>query len=410
MEKLWRVVGWRRLAVTGLCLAAWRALEQVTLPGANPAMIAARLEAVDTSSLIHAIGAGSIVLNKYSIVAMGIGPYVNALVIVWLLELCSRRLRAMGDTDDGKLRITRWTRALAVVLALGQAYGWTVLFQSNSILPSPMDLFPRLLVCLELAAGTMLLVLIADILDEFGLGLGNGAFLIYALTPLAIEVHRVADMFASAPSIQALYLPFGIWVTVSIAVVALSIAVLNAVRRVRVTEGKKTKPAERVELSVLMSGVLRPPAFALALWSVPVIVAVNYSGSNPALSRWVNDYISMYGPDPWADVANVIVVSLLVIGFTYFVVAGDVRLGKPLSRGLIPHIRRLALIGGALLAFTVVVLPVLERNASHAAGRGFGLSGNDAALLVAITVAILAGLERAAGIRSPLRVPTSRLP
>jgi preprotein translocase subunit SecY len=409
LEVLWRLVGWKRLVVTGLCLVAWRALEQITIPGTNQALLSTRLQTVDTSSLIHAIGTG-IVLTTYSIVALGIGPYINALIIMWVLQAISSRLRSIGSTDDGRLRLLRWTRALTIPLAMGQAYGWTVLMQSNSVFPSSMDWFPRLVICLELTAGTMILVWIADLIDERGLGFGNGAFLIYALTPLAIDVHKLANAFAAAPSVEAFYLPFAIWVVFSIAIVALTVAVRSAVRRVLPATQKKATPSNPVELQILMSGVLRPPMFTQALLFLPVVIANFNSQTHPGFIRWIFDYLTPYGSNPWADLANVLLDSCLVIAFTYFVVAVDFRLRSAIPAALFAHVNRLTFIGGCFLALIGVVLPVLEWNASHAAGRDFGLSGYEAVFLVLIVLAIMGSAERAAKIRTMLPAPMSYLP
>ena len=408
MEKLWRVVGWRRLLVTGLCLTAWRALEQIPVSGLSHGVISLRLQAADTSSLIHTIGSG-IVLSAYSIVAIGITPYINALIVMWALQLISGRLRAIGSTADGKVRLLRWTRALTIAFVLGQGYGWTVLMQSDSILP-PMDWFSRLVICLELTGGTLILVWIADLLDEFGLGFGNGAILIYALTPLAVEAHRLVQFFATAPSVEALYLPFLIWVAFSIGVVALTVAVLSAVRRVPPAEDTQPKRPVSIELPVLISGVLRPPMFVQALLFLPVIVSNYYAVSNPGLIRWITDYSTPYGPNPWADAVYVAIESCLVLGFTYFVVGGDLRLRPSVPPVLIPHINRLTFICGTFLAFTVVVLPVVEWNATHAVGRGFFMSGLDVVLIAVMILAIVGTLERAAKLHTPLRPQMSYLP
>jgi preprotein translocase subunit SecY len=402
--QLWRAIGWRRLIVTGLCLVAWRALEQITVVGANPGLITARLQAEDTSSLIHAIGSG-IPLAGYSIVALGLSPYVNALIIVTLAIVISERVRAIANSPEGRERMRRWTRALTVFLALGQAYGWTVLMQSGSLaLLPPMDWSARLAICVELAAGTMILVLLGDVLDEFGLGFGNGAILIYALSPIAIEVHRLADIVALAPSVEALYLPLAIWAGFSIGLAATTVAVLMAVRRV---VRKRERSSTLVELKLLISGVLRPPLFATAVLFVPVIMANYYSAANPDLSRWIWEHTTAYGPNPWTDIAYAVVDAGLVIAFTYFVVLCD--FGR-LPRELAPHYERLIFIGGAFLALSVVVVPIAEHYATHAAGQVVALSGRDALLMVAIITAAIGNLERITKSGRGLLLQVSRLP
>jgi preprotein translocase subunit SecY len=392
--RLWTFAGWRRLLVTGLCLVAWRALEAVALPAVNPGQILLRLQ-VDPSSLIREIGSG-IPVTSFSLVALGIQPYVNALLAITLVQAISKRVRTMARSPDGRLRLRRWTRALAALLAVGQAYGWTVLEQTGSVLPvlPPMDWYARLGVVLELTAGTMILVLLGEVLDDFGLGFGNGALLIYALSPLAIEVHRLPELVASVSPLKAVYPAFGVWAIFSVVVVVLSVAVLLAVRRIPPPERKKRSQSPPVDLTLLMSGVIRPPLFANAILFVPVIVANYFTQRNPRGFVWFADHLTAYGPNPWTDTAYAIIDISLVIGFTYFVVMCDFGGSRPF---LIAHVKRLAFIGGTFLALTTVVLPILEWNASNAAGMVIPMSGFDAVLVAAMIVFIARSLQREAG-------------
>jgi preprotein translocase subunit SecY len=390
LARLLSIIGWKRLAVTGLCLAAWRALEQIPVSSLIPGQINARLQAADTSTVLHIIG-NAIPFAAYSLAALGVQPYINALIVVTLFRVISARLRAIQKAPDGRVRLLRWTRALTVLLAMGQAYGWTSLYELGSVLP-PMDWSARLVIMLELTGGTMVLVFLGDILDEFGLGLGNGAILIYALGSLASEVHRLAAIAASSPSLDALYRPLGVWVIFSISVVAATVALLLAVRRVSPpTEGKKSRTVKLVELRILLSGVLRPPLFATAVLFLPVIFANYFARTNPGASAWIANHMTAYGANPWTDAAYTVVDACLVIGFTYFVVISDFR---DAPREVTGPINRLTFIGGAFLALTVVVLPVLEWNVSRAAGHGIGMSGFDAVLVATMIVFIVRSLEQ----------------
>jgi len=383
------IAGWRRLAVTGLCLAVWRALEQIPVSSLNPAMINARLQALEPSTFLHAIGS-AVPFASYSIVALGLQPYVMALIVMTLIPLISKSIKGIRDSPDGPLRLRRWARGLTILLAMGQAYGWTALYEFGNVLPS-MDWSARLVLILELTGGTMTLVFLGDILDEFGLGFGNGAILIYALSPLAGEVHRLAAIAASSPSLEALYRPFGVWIIFSIGVVIASVAVLLAVRRIQRVESEKPGLGKPVEVRLLLSGVLRPPLFANAALFVPVIFANYLEPTNPGATAWVNAHMTAYGPNAWTDIAYAIVNASLVIAFTYFVIASDFN-GIP--RELADNFNPFIFLGGAFLAIAVVVLPVLEWNASMAAGRGVGMSGFDAVVVVAMIVFVVRSLEQ----------------
>ncbi|MGH7761029.1 MAG: hypothetical protein ACREOY_06390 [Candidatus Dormibacteraceae bacterium] len=381
--------------VTGLCLLAWRALEQVALPGVNPGQIALRLQSVDTSSLIREIGSG-IPVTSFSLVALGLQPYVNALLVITLVAAVSKTVRTVARSPQGRLRLRRWTRGLAALLAFGQAYAWTVLEQAGSVLPvlPPMDWYARLVVVLELTAGTMILVLLGEVLDDFGLGFGNGALLIYALTPLAIEVHRLPALVASVSPLKTIYPAVGVWAICSVGVVVLSVALLLAVRRIQPPGRKGSSQSRPVEVTLLTSGVIRPPLFANAILFVPPAVATYFTQRNPSGFVWFADHLTAYGPNPWTDTAYAIIDIGLVIGFTYFVVMCDFGGSKP---ALLAHVRRLALIGGIFLALTVVVLPILEWNASKAAGTVIPMSGFDIMLVTAMIVFVVLRLQREGG-------------
>jgi len=411
LAHLWRLVGWKRLAVTGLCLVAWRALDQIPVAQLNPKFMNQLLLFTNTSTFLHAIG-GALPFDRYSIVVMGIGPYINALIIMSIFPVMSQRMRTMRESPDGRLRLQRWTRALAVVLAFGQSYGWTVLMQVPTFPPQldAMDWFSQLTVMLELTAGTMILVLLSDTLDEFGLGFGSGAVLIYALSPLADEVHELAQTFASTQLIAALYRPFAIWVGFSVALVVATVVVVLAVRRMPSVESRKAKSTKRIQLKVLMSGVLRPPMFAQAVMFSPVIVANYYMVSNPDLARWIYSAMNPYGPNPWIDLAYLAIYATLVIAFAYFVVAIDFGRTTTMPREMLAPIYRLALIGGAFLAVIVVLVPFLNHLATYAAGRVIPLSGFEAVLLVALLLAIVGALEQSGKKGGGVPVLASRLP
>jgi len=383
------IAGWKRLAVTALCLATWRALEQIPVSSVEPAAMNARLQALEPTTFLHAIGS-AVPFASYSIVALGLQPYVMALIVMTLVRVVSKSVQAIGKNAEGMLQLRRWARALTILLAMGQAYGWTALYEFGNVLPT-MDWSARLVIILELTGGTMVLVFLGDILDDFGLGFGNGAILIYALSSLAGEVHRMAEIAATAPSLDALYRPLGVWLIFSIGVVVATAALLLAVRRVAPVYSKKSRTEKPVELRILLSGVLRPPIFATSILFIPVIVANYLSATNPGAPAWVNVHITAYGTNPWTDAAYTFVDASLVIAFTYFVVASEF---AHAPRELAYYVSRLTFIGGSFLALTVVVLPVLEWNVSIAAGHGIGMNGFDVVLVTSMLIFIVRSLEQ----------------
>src|SRR5260370_35372890 len=123
MARLWQAIGWKRVVVTALCLATWRALEYVPVTGLNPDFIDARLLSLRLASPIHAIGAGP-PFATYSIAFIGLTPYITALMAMPLIEGISAPLHAIGRPPEGWRRLQRWPRARALTLPAGEPLSW----------------------------------------------------------------------------------------------------------------------------------------------------------------------------------------------------------------------------------------------------------------------------------------------
>jgi len=369
--------------VTALCLVVWRLLDQIPVSDVTSNFITTRLSTLTNApGFFVAIGPNSLVFASWSLGFEGIGPYVEALVLMSVLTVFSARLRDIAGDPDRRASIARWTRALAMGLALSQAYAFTLLYQ-NGFPPvfGPLDWSARLAICLALAGGTALMILLADALDEFGLGFGYGAVIFYALGSLGLEVHRIADYFASAPSLEALFRPVAVWTAFTVGLTVATVAVLLAVRRVATTE-----------LRLLWSGVLRPVQFAGALLSVPLLAANYYYARYPAEVRWIYANWRSFGSNLSPNVGYLLIHSGLLVGFALFVAAIDDRL-MPVPSPLRPAVIRLAVLGGVFLALAVIAIPVADRLLTRAAGLAIPISGADVLLVVAVVLFAVRAIE-----------------
>ena len=147
--------------------------------------------------------------------------------------------------------------------------------------------------------------------------------------------------------------------------------------------------------------------FATGVLFLPVILANYVSVEHPGISAWVNDHMTSYGTNPWTNTAYTVVNAGPVLAFTYFVVAIDF---DRVPRSLSKVFDRLTFICGTFLALTVVVLPVLEWNASIAAGRGIGISGFDVVLVTAMIIFIVRRLEQSRELVTGPPILMSRVP
>lgn len=383
MDRLWSRIDRRALLVTAVCIVVWRVLSQIPLIDVTSLFIDRRLELYSQPGFFAAIGPNSLPFNAYSVGVEGIVPYINAVIVMNFVAIISSRVRGMLRHDESRIRLQKWTRALAVLLALGQAYGWTVLGQSVGALPGAMDWSSRLFACLALTGGTAVMMLLAGALDEHGLGFGYGAWILYALGYVATEVHRLAGYLATTPSIEALYKPVTVWATFTIGVAVAAVAVLLAVRRLTVE--RKT-----VDLRLVGSGVVRPPEIAFSLMFLPVIVA-NYYIGNSFAQQFVANW-SLLGPSVWLDVAYGAIETAFILAFAVFLAQIDywVLPGPPEAR---PHIPRLALLGGGFLALVTVAVPVAAHLVNQRPDTSVSVSGYDVVLVTALVLIVVRAIE-----------------
>src|SRR6266702_7385671 len=129
-----------KILFTGGILVVFRLFSNVTIPLASQGALANLFNNQALLGLLDLFSGGG--LSQFSVVAMGMNPYINASIIMQLMTVVSERIKDISkEGEQGRRRITRWTRYLTVALAAGQAYGLTVLFQNSNpaVLPANME-------------------------------------------------------------------------------------------------------------------------------------------------------------------------------------------------------------------------------------------------------------------------------
>src|SRR5258705_514999 len=150
-----------KLLFTGGILIIFRLFANVSVPGATQSALAALFNQQALLGLLDLFSGGG--LSRFSVVAMGMNPYINATIIMQLMTVISERIKEIQKEGEmGRRRIQRWSRYLTVALGAGQAYGFTVLFQNtNPAILGPLDWFQRTQIILVLTAGTVIPIIFA---------------------------------------------------------------------------------------------------------------------------------------------------------------------------------------------------------------------------------------------------------
>ncbi|HSX02535.1 MAG TPA: preprotein translocase subunit SecY [Candidatus Saccharimonadia bacterium] len=402
----------RVLVVLGL-LILFRFLAHVPVPVPDNAALANFLKYVFNSNKV--LGFADLfsggALTNFSIIMMGVGPYINASIIIQLLTQVVPRLESLQKEGEmGRRKLNQYTRLLTLPLALAQSFGMVFLIQQTSTQVTGHDLighpnlFQWLLMVSTITAGTMLLMWIGEIITEKGIG--NGISLIIFCGIIA-RLPTTAGQFtslASGDTGKLLTLVF--FLAATLAIIAFVVVLNEGTRNIPVSYAKRTRGNRiyagvdtHLPLRVITAGVI-PIIFALAFLSVPGILGQILSN---AKTHWVASAAKEL-TTLFATTGAIYAVSyfVLVVAFTYFytsVVFNPKDIAENLQKqgGFVPGIRpgsqtatylrrvvnRITLAGAAGLGI-IAVLPFVAQSFTQSQVLTFGGTG----LLIVVSVAI----------------------
>ncbi|MGH7904288.1 MAG: preprotein translocase subunit SecY [Candidatus Dormibacteraceae bacterium] len=407
-----------KLLFTGFLLVIFRLFANISIPGPTQSALKALFNSNALLGLINLFSGGG--LSNFSVVGMGLNPYINATIIMQLMTVISERVKEISkEGEQGRRRITRWSRFLTVALAALQGYGYTVLFQNSNpaILPANLPWEQRGIIIVTLCAGTIMLMWFGELITEHGIG--NGISLIIFAGIIARGPQTLFATLSSHSSGNGIgdYLPFVLFAGIALLVTAFIIEVQQAIRKIpiqsaqRVVSGSRTvQPrASFMPLRVNTAGVI-PIIFAISIMFFPTIVA-NYLTGAPAGSwyyhaaQWVKGNFTPAGPNLSMDIVYNLLYFLFVFGFTYFYTAVQfdvndvaenlkryssfipgIRPGRPTADYLGAVMGRITFAGGIFLGLITVVLPLATSKVTNIPQQQMYLGGT--AILIVVGVAL----------------------
>jgi len=376
-----------KLLITLLLLAIYRLAANIPVPGIDRATVAALTNLKGTQgnliNLLDMLSGGAV--SNFSILAMGVYPYITAQIILQLLQpiIPALEKKMRDDPREGRIWMEKWTVILTIPMALLSAFGQINIFNqmlSSSIITNwgftAGKLMPTLTAIFAMVAGTMLGVWIGQLISEFGLR-NQGLSLIIFSGIVSRLPQSLLQMISSKES----------WWMIFIVVIILVITIFAIVY---VQQGRRNVPVmfpgrrignrmsmpvrSNLPLMVNMAGMI-PIIFAQSFLTFPAILASFFVNSKAAwLAKSSNWVTNAFGAEAaWYPVMFFI----LVVLFTYFYtdvmftqqnygdnlkkqgaqIPGVVR-GKPTQDYLTRVQRRITLPGAFFLGF-VAVMPYL---------------------------------------------------
>ncbi len=365
-------------------LVIYRLAAHIPVPGVDPQALSQVFTSSQLLGFLDLFSGGA--LSNFSVVAMGVYPYITAQIIMQLAVGIIPQLEKMMKEggDAGRQRINQLTHLFAVPLAFLQAFGQGVLLtQSTPPVLSRFNLaeYPleTLAILLTLTAGTMFAVWLGELITEQGIGSGVSIIIFGGI------VAQVPQRIFQMASTNGVTLVFFLAITV-ITIVGI-IFINEGQRRVPVMYAKRVRgnkvvggQSTHIPLKVNSSGMI-PLIFAISILIFPGVIAGYFTGSG---NEWVRGAASAIvsafnqnSPIYW------ITYFLMVIGFTYFytdVIFRQQNLPEVLQQqgGAIPGIRpgkkteeylngvlqRITLVGAIFLGM-VAILPFLVQDVTE---------------------------------------------
>lgn len=414
LKQVWRSKQLRNriLVVVGL-LFIFRALSHIPVPVPNNLALARFLQTLFSSN--NLLGFADLfsggALANFSVVMMGVGPYINASIIVQLLTQVVPKLEALSkEGEAGRQKLNQYTRILTLPLAVTQSFGMIMLVRQTSRQIAQTDLIgnPTLLqwalMIATITGGSMLLMWIGEIITEKGIG--NGISLIIFAGIVAGLPSTIGQGLTLAANDSSRILQLGAFALASLAVIYFIVLLNEGQRNIAVSYARRVRGGKiysgvdtHLPLRVITAGVI-PIIFALAFLSVPGFLGQIFSG---AKTEWIAN-AAKWAQASFSPTSTTYAVTyfLLVVAFTYFYTSvvfnpkdisenlqkqggyiAGIRPGGETARYLRQVVNRLTL-AGALGLGIIAVLPFIAQKITNSATLTLGGTG----LLIVVSVAI----------------------
>ena len=390
----------KRILFVFFALVIFRFLANIPIPAAGGARLDELLAGNQALGFLNVITGGG--LSAVSIVMLGVGPYITASIIMQLLTMMSSKLKALyhEEGEAGRKKFTQYSRLLAIPLALAQGFGLLFYLKSQGVIGSlaGFDLITNTII---VAAGSILLMWIGELISEFGIGNGV-SLIIFAGIVAGLPATTAQLLYTFDVSQLPVYLG---GILAAIAIVAGVVVVTEAERTIPITYAKRVRGMKiyggvstYLPLRVNQAGVI-PIIFALSILIFPQVLLNFLGGVENSIVSGAAKAIGGFLSNTWV---NSIFYFILVFLFTYFYTAvtfdpdsiatnlqkggafiPGVRPGASTSLHISKILTRITLVGATFLG-VIAVLPLAMQSITGITALAVG----GTALLIVVSVVL----------------------
>lgn len=410
----------KRVGAVLLMLVIFRVLAHIPIPIAESSELREFMRTLLGSQRL--IGFANIftggALSNFSIALMGLGPYINASIIMQLLTQAVPKLKEIQkEGEQGRQRINQYTRLLTLPLAMGQSVAMIFLIRQLAtqlgqpgILSSP-DIAQWALMITVMTAGSMFLMWLGELISEKGIGNGI-SLLIFAsiISTIPGLIGQLGSLLASNAAQVTNLVLFGLG---AVAVTYFVVKLNEGQRKLTVSYAKRVRGSRMyggvestLPVRVLTAGVI-PIIFAVAFLSVPSFLGQLFVSAEAGWLAELSQNITVwFAPD---HTVYAITYFVLVVAFTYFYTGvvfntrdiaenlqkqggfiSGVRPGGQTANYLKKIVNRITLFGAISLG-VLAILPFIAERITQTSLLTFG--GTSLLIVVSVAIETLRQLE-----------------
>lgn len=389
-----------KIIYVAFMLIVFRLFANIPIPIVDTARLNALFSSNQLLGMMNILSGSG--MQKFSLVMLGVGPYITSSIIMQLLTMISPKMKEMyhESGEEGRRKFNQYTRIFTVPLALLSGFGMITLLKNEGVVLSTISNIDIAITLLIVTAGTVFLMWIGELISEKNIGNGISLMIFAGIVAgIPTTIQQTMNSMIPLPTIIGLLV---LSVVVVIGVVVITEAQRNiAVSYARRTTGLKVTQgggSTFLPLRVNSAGMI-PIIFAMSIMLFPGIIAsfLVYN-SNQQIANAAVYVKNLFNNQEFYSVLYFAMVFL----FTYFytaVVFDSQSVAENLQKhgGFVPGIRpgrttaeyletvvnRITFVGALFLA-VIAVLPVLGENVSHV--NTFSVGGSSVLIVVGVVL------------------------
>ena len=390
-----------------LIFAIFRLMANIPMPGINADNLQKFFAQFKILGFLSVLTGGA--LSRFSIIMLGIGPYITSVIILQLLTMIFPQLEKMykEEGEAGKRKFNQYGRLLTIPLAALQGYTMLAWLQRppNPVISPPLDFIQTITAILTITAGTVLLMWLGELITEKGVGNGV-SLLIFAgiVASLPMNIFQAYQDISVDPAKIPSYLMF---FALALVIIAGVVLITEARRNIPVSYAKRVRGNKMyggvstyLPMNLNPAGVI-PIIFAMSILLLPEMVA-NFLGGAGGIIGTIAVSVAGFMSNPWV---RGILYFVTVVLFTFFYTAvtfdpksisqnlqkmggfvPGIRPGESTAR-FIKYILNRVLLVGALFLATIAVMPSIVGGITGVQNIfGFLIGGTSVLIVVSVVL------------------------